>query len=80
LHPLSGFISLADLKQVQAHSISLRVAANPFTGGMTWLIMAGFLAGFLVKLPAFPVHSWLPDAHTDAQPTAGSLISCRTNA
>ena len=35
--------------------------------------MAGFLAAFLVKLPAFPFHNWLPDAHTEA-PTAGSLI------
>ena len=37
------------------------------------LFMAGFLAAFLVKLPAFPFHNWLPDAHTEA-PTAGSLI------
>lgn len=38
-----------------------------------FLIAAGFLAAFLVKLPAFPFHNWLPDAHTEA-PTAGSLI------
>jgi len=37
-----------------------------------WLL-AGFLAGFAVKLPAFPIHGWLPDAHTEA-PTAGSVI------
>lgn len=37
-----------------------------------WL-MAGFLIAFAVKLPAFPLHSWLPDAHTEA-PTAGSVI------
>ncbi len=37
-----------------------------------WL-MLGFLAGFLVKVPAVPVHSWLPDAHTEA-PTAGSVV------
>ncbi|MBN2366913.1 MAG: NADH-quinone oxidoreductase subunit M [Calditrichaeota bacterium] len=36
-------------------------------------IMAGFLIAFLVKLPAVPVHNWLPDAHTQA-PTAGSVI------
>ena len=36
-------------------------------------IMAGFLAAFLVKLPAVPLHNWLPDAHTQA-PTAGSVI------
>jgi NADH-quinone oxidoreductase subunit M len=37
-----------------------------------WL-MLGFLVAFLVKLPAFPFHTWLPDAHTEA-PTAGSVI------
>lgn len=37
-----------------------------------WL-MFGFLAAFMVKLPVFPFHSWLPDAHGEA-PTAGSLI------
>ena len=37
-----------------------------------WL-MLGFLAGFIVKLPVVPFHSWLPDAHSEA-PTAGSLI------
>lgn len=37
-----------------------------------WL-MLGFLIAFIVKLPAFPFHTWLPDAHTEA-PTAGSVI------
>jgi NADH-quinone oxidoreductase subunit M len=37
-----------------------------------WL-MLGFAIAFVVKLPAFPVHTWLPDAHTEA-PTAGSLV------
>jgi NADH-quinone oxidoreductase subunit M len=36
-------------------------------------IMLGFLAAFLVKMPAVPLHPWLPDAHTEA-PTAGSVI------
>lgn len=38
----------------------------------TW-IMIGFLIAFLTKLPGVPVHTWLPDAHTQA-PTAGSVI------
>jgi len=41
--------------------------------GMSLWLFAGFLAGFAVKVPMFPVHTWLPDAHTDA-PTAGSVI------
>lgn len=37
-----------------------------------WL-MLGFFLAFAVKLPAVPIHTWLPDAHTEA-PTAGSVI------
>jgi NADH-quinone oxidoreductase subunit M len=37
-----------------------------------WLF-AAFSAAFAVKVPMFPVHTWLPDAHTEA-PTAGSVI------
>jgi len=37
-----------------------------------WLF-AAFLAAFAVKVPMFPLHTWLPDAHTEA-PTAGSVI------
>jgi NADH-quinone oxidoreductase subunit M len=37
------------------------------------VLMLGFLIAFVVKLPAFPVHTWLPDAHTEA-PTPGSVI------
>ncbi|HZR62333.1 MAG TPA: NADH-quinone oxidoreductase subunit M [Xanthobacteraceae bacterium] len=38
----------------------------------TWAFLA-FLASFAVKLPMWPVHTWLPDAHVEA-PTAGSVI------
>lgn len=37
------------------------------------LLMLSMLFGFAVKLPAVPLHTWLPDAHTEA-PTAGSVI------
>jgi len=37
-----------------------------------WVFLALFL-GFAIKVPMFPFHTWLPDAHTDA-PTAGSVI------
>ena len=38
----------------------------------TWLFFA-FLVAFAVKVPMFPVHTWLPDAHVEA-PTAGSVV------
>jgi NADH-quinone oxidoreductase subunit M len=41
-------------------------------GAQTWLWLA-FFASFAVKLPMWPVHTWLPDAHVQA-PTAGSVI------
>ncbi|WP_375403378.1 NADH-quinone oxidoreductase subunit M [uncultured Sphingomonas sp.] len=41
-------------------------------GAQTWLWLA-FFASFAVKMPMWPVHTWLPDAHVQA-PTAGSVI------
>ena len=48
----------------------LHTPLGPSTG--MWL-MLGFFAAFAVKLPVVPLHTWLPDAHTEA-PTAGSVI------
>ena len=42
------------------------------SGAARWLFVA-FTIAFAVKVPLFPVHTWLPDAHTEA-PTAGSVI------
>ena len=42
------------------------------SSAQTWLWLA-FFASFAVKLPMWPVHTWLPDAHVQA-PTAGSVI------
>jgi NADH-quinone oxidoreductase subunit M len=41
-------------------------------GTARWLFLAFFVA-FAVKVPLFPLHTWLPDAHTEA-PTAGSVM------
>lgn len=53
----------------------LQAAENPeiFPQSLLNLIFAGLLFGFLVKMPAFPFHTWLPDAHVEA-PTAGSVV------
>jgi NADH-quinone oxidoreductase subunit M len=52
---------------------ALKLAGTPLAPVAARLILVGFLAAFLVKLPAVPVHPWLPDAHTQA-PTAGSVL------
>lgn len=41
--------------------------------GVEWWVFWAFFLGFAVKVPMFPLHTWLPDAHTEA-PTAGSVI------
>ncbi len=46
---------------------------TPLSSTAAFWIMLGFFAAFAVKLPLFPLHTWLPDAHTEA-PTAGSVI------
>ena len=51
------------------------LTANPPTDALVplWLVFWAVMIAFLVKLPVFPLHSWLPDAHTDA-PTAVSVM------
>jgi NADH-quinone oxidoreductase subunit M len=50
--------------------VGVAAALPPTTG--RWLFVALFVA-FAVKVPIFPLHTWLPDAHTEA-PTAGSVL------
>jgi NADH-quinone oxidoreductase subunit M len=45
---------------------------DTFADRQNWLFL-GFAIAFAIKVPLFPFHSWLPDAHTEA-PTAGSII------
>jgi NADH-quinone oxidoreductase subunit M len=44
-----------------------------FSGSLAIWAFAAFFVAFAIKVPMFPVHTWLPDAHTEA-PTAGSVI------
>ena len=47
--------------------------ATKFPADMQWWLFLAFFASFAVKMPMWPVHTWLPDAHVEA-PTAGSVI------
>ncbi len=46
---------------------------NPLSPDIQFWIFLAFFLGFAVKVPMFPLHTWLPDAHTEA-PTAGSIV------
>ena len=48
----------------------MRVQLAP---SIAWWVFWAFFVGFAVKVPMFPFHTWLPDAHTEA-PTAGSVV------
>jgi NADH-quinone oxidoreductase subunit M len=53
-----------DIRQMEQLSLGV--------GVQRWLFLA-FFVGFAVKVPIFPLHTWLPDAHTEA-PTKGSIV------
>ena len=54
-------------------SETMRVLGFTVVGGVQTLMWLAFFASFAVKMPMWPVHTWLPDAHVQA-PTAGSVI------
>ena len=49
------------------------MAANPLAERAEFWLFLAFAFAFCIKVPLFPLHTWLPDAHTEA-PTAGSVI------
>jgi NADH-quinone oxidoreductase subunit M len=73
---LVAIISIYLMHGAQTGSYSFALAQLIHTsvpyGTSLWLY-AAFLFAFAIKFPIFPLHTWLPDAHTDA-PTAGSVI------
>jgi NADH-quinone oxidoreductase subunit M len=48
-------------------------SAGAFTGTFAFLVFGAMFLGFAVKVPMWPLHTWLPDAHT-AAPTVGSVL------
>ncbi|MGK7394106.1 MAG: complex I subunit 4 family protein [Candidatus Cyclobacteriaceae bacterium M3_2C_046] len=73
------FLAILSLYFIQAAQTGLYsfdyaiLSASQIPAHLELWLMGGFAIAFLVKLPAFPFHNWLPDAHTQA-PTAGSVI------
>jgi len=61
--------------QTGTFNILEAVTAQPFAGNFVWASVAfwAFFVAFAIKVPAFPFHTWLPDAHTEA-PVSGSVI------
>ena len=65
-----------DIPTLLAHpfpSETMRVLGFSIAGGVQTLMFLAFFASFAVKMPMWPVHTWLPDAHVQA-PTAGSVV------
>ncbi|MEN8684334.1 NADH-quinone oxidoreductase subunit M [Marivita sp.] len=65
-----------DIEQLLVHqfgSETFSVLGVQIVGGLQTLLFLAFFASFAVKMPMWPVHTWLPDAHVQA-PTAGSVV------
>ncbi|HEY6141280.1 MAG TPA: NADH-quinone oxidoreductase subunit M [Thermoanaerobaculia bacterium] len=65
---IKGLGNPATFSVLQFHAIGHTIPADL----QFWLFL-GFFFGFAIKVPMFPFHTWLPDAHVEA-PTAGSII------
>jgi NADH-quinone oxidoreductase subunit M len=67
LYELTGTF---DLPRIEALLVSGQLILTPTA---EYLLFGAFFLAFAIKVPLFPLHTWLPDAHTEA-PTAGSVI------
>ncbi|SNR42387.1 NADH-quinone oxidoreductase subunit M [Puniceibacterium sediminis] len=65
-----------DIPTLMTHEFSyatISILGIPVVGGLQTMMFLAFFASFAVKMPMWPVHTWLPDAHVQA-PTAGSVV------
>ena len=69
----AGTTDIEALMRHEFASESFSVLGVYVVGGMQTLMFLAFFASFAVKMPMWPVHTWLPDAHVQA-PTAGSVV------
>ena len=71
-HHLDRLLPPGRSRACRASTSSISTALDIPGGVQTWLFLA-FAVAFAIKVPLFPFHTWLPDAHVQA-PTAGSVI------
>ena len=69
----AGTTDIPTLLDHQFASDTIGVFGFTIIGGVQTLLWIAFFASFAVKMPMWPVHTWLPDAHVQA-PTAGSVV------
>ena len=69
----AGTTDIVKLMNHTFPSQPITVLGITFNAGMQSLLWLAFFASFAVKMPMWPVHTWLPDAHVEA-PTGGSVI------
>ncbi|GMG85220.1 NADH-quinone oxidoreductase subunit M [Paralimibaculum aggregatum] len=69
----AGTTDMAALLKHSFDASEMVLAGWHIPGGVQTLLWLAFFASFAVKMPMWPVHTWLPDAHVQA-PTAGSVI------
>ena len=71
-----SYAGTTDITQLSSDAFpfeTLSVLGIDVVGGVQTLMFLAFFASFAVKMPMWPVHTWLPDAHVQA-PTAGSVV------
>jgi NADH-quinone oxidoreductase subunit M len=69
----AGTTDIPTLMTFDFSSDPIALLGMTVTGGLQTLLFLAFFASFAVKMPMWPVHTWLPDAHVQA-PTAGSVV------
>ncbi len=69
----AGTTDIALLLEHEFSTATIDLMGWQVIGGLQTLLFLAFLASFAVKMPMWPVHTWLPDAHVQA-PTAGSVV------